>query len=65
MKLKDLWIKYENSGINGGEAITDKELKELSDKLGECVEFFAVCNPVTLGLRINQSGIDNMIRARE
>ena len=65
MKLRDLWIKYEKTGVNGNPVITDDELKELSEKLAEVAEFLDGYNVAGFGLRFNKMGVDNMIRARK
>lgn len=65
MKLRDLWNKYQKSGIMGGPVITDKELNELLEKLKEHEEFLIDSNPAILGIRMNQQSIESMIWNRE
>ncbi len=35
MRTKELWLKWQNSGINGNPIITDSELIELEERLND------------------------------
>ncbi len=65
MPLVELWYKYQKSGIDGNPIITDKELKDLSNKLDEMMDFFKLPQVINIGLISMKSGIDNVIWARK
>jgi len=65
MTLLELWNKYSKSGINGEPMITTKELKELSTKLGEMIEFFDNARVINMGLFSFKTRVDSMIQYRK
>lgn len=64
MTLLELWNKYCKSGINDEPVISTKELKELSTKLGEMVEFFENVRVINIGLFSLKTRVDSMIQYR-
>lgn len=64
MTLLELWTKYCKSGINDEPVITTKELKQLSIKLGEMVEFFENARVINIGLFSLKTRVDSMIQYR-
>ncbi len=65
MKLLELWIKYQNSGLGGCPVITDAELIELKERLQETREFIKSANPILYGLDLGIVSVKNMIYARK
>ena len=64
MKLKDLWEKYQHTGINNHPVISDAELEELAEKLEEFQEFLQSYNPAIMGFIMNRQSVQNMIWCR-
>jgi hypothetical protein len=65
MKLKDLHIKFENTGMVGHDIITTAELKEYASKMEEIRELFKVWNPLIGSLSSQIQGAERMIEARK
>lgn len=65
MKTKDLWLKWQNSGINGNPVITDHELEILKDRLYDFYDFFKVYNPIPPALAMNTDSINTILENRK
>ena len=65
MNLKELYLKFQNSGRENHPAITNQELSQLSDKLEEVRQLFCVWNPLKSSVSMEIDSVERIISARK